>query len=86
RKLGGADTAENVEKLWDTVIERIDAEIARILGLSVEMARIAKVLAKTMMRRRLQRAEEARPEAIRGEEELQMRPPRERDTTLLEYL
>ncbi|MEM2186806.1 MAG: N-6 DNA methylase [Thermofilaceae archaeon] len=86
RKLGGADTAENVEKLWDTVIERIDAEIARILGLPVEMARIAKMLAKTMMRRRLQRAEEARPGAIRGEEELQMRPPRERDTTLLEYL
>ncbi|MEM0042765.1 MAG: hypothetical protein QXM80_02080, partial [Thermofilaceae archaeon] len=86
RRLGGADTRESVEKLWDTVIEKIDAEIARILGLSVEMARIAKMLAKTMMRRRLQRAEEARPEAIRGEEELQMRPPRERDTTLLEYL
>ncbi|MEM0093138.1 MAG: N-6 DNA methylase [Thermofilum sp.] len=88
RRLGGADTRENVEKLWDTVIERIDAEVARILGLPVEMARIAKMLAKTMMRRRLQRAEEARPGAIRGEEEEEprMRPPRERDTTLLEFL
>jgi len=24
RRLGGADTAENIEKLWDTVIEKID--------------------------------------------------------------
>ncbi|MEM4030184.1 MAG: N-6 DNA methylase [Thermofilaceae archaeon] len=88
RRLGGADTKENIEELWETVIKEIDEEVARILGLPVEMARIAKMLAKTMMMRRLQRAEEARPGAIRGEEEeeLRMRPPRERNTTLLEFL
>ncbi|MEM4431106.1 MAG: N-6 DNA methylase, partial [Thermofilaceae archaeon] len=68
RRLGGADKRENIEKLWDTVIKRIDEEIARILGLPREMADAAKALSKTMMERRLARAEEAKPEAIKGEE------------------
>lgn len=68
RRLGGADSIENVEKLWDTVIERIDLEVARILELPEGLARMAKSLVKAMMERRLQRAEEARPEALRGDE------------------
>ncbi|MEM1606217.1 MAG: hypothetical protein QXW41_08250, partial [Fervidicoccaceae archaeon] len=68
RKLGGADKRENIEKLWDTVIKRIDEEVARILGLPREIADAAKALSKTMMERRLARAEEAKPEAIKGEE------------------
>lgn len=76
RKLGGADTVENIERLWDTVIEKIDTEVARILGLPVEMARTAKLIAKAMMRRRLQRAEEAEPEALRGDEKPVIRRPR----------
>ncbi|MEM1704129.1 MAG: N-6 DNA methylase, partial [Zestosphaera sp.] len=68
RKLGGADKRENVEKLWDTVIKRIDEEVARILRLPREMADAAKALSKTMMERRLARAEEAKPEALEGEE------------------
>jgi len=76
RRLGGADTMENIEKLWDTVIEKIDVEVASILGLPRE-------LAKTMMKRRLQRAEEAAPEAIKGEEEPRLKPPKkpERQTS-----
>ncbi|MEM3596671.1 MAG: N-6 DNA methylase [Candidatus Bathyarchaeia archaeon] len=76
RKLGGADTAENIEKLWDTVIEKIDMEITRILKLPKELAKTAKIMAKTMMKRRLQRAEEATPEAIKGEEEPRLKPPK----------
>jgi type I restriction-modification system DNA methylase subunit len=76
RKLGGADTCGNVEKLWDTAIEKIDMEITRILKLPKELAKSAKIMAKTMMKRRLQRAEEATPEAIKGEEAPKIRPPR----------
>jgi type I restriction-modification system DNA methylase subunit len=76
RRLGGADTAENIEKLWDTVIEKIDMEITRILKLPKELAKTAKIMAKTMMKRRLQRAEEATPEAIKGEEEPRLKPPK----------
>ena len=69
RKLGGADKRENIIKLWDTIIVEIDYKIADILGLSRELADGARALAKIMMERRLQRTQEARPQAIRGEEE-----------------
>ncbi|MEM3697881.1 MAG: N-6 DNA methylase [Candidatus Bathyarchaeia archaeon] len=81
RRLGGADTAENIEKLWDTVIEKIDMEITRILKLPKELAKTAKIMAKTMMKRRLQRAEEATPEAIKGEEEPRLKPPKKPEKT-----
>ncbi|MEM0240907.1 MAG: hypothetical protein QXP29_05545 [Candidatus Nezhaarchaeales archaeon] len=42
--------------------------VARILGLPREMVDGAKALSKTVMERRLARAEEAKPEAIKGEE------------------
>ncbi|MEM2005514.1 MAG: N-6 DNA methylase [Zestosphaera sp.] len=76
RRLGGAEKSENIEKLWDTVIERIDIEVVRILGLPKELARTAKIMAKAMIERRLQRAKEAKPEAIKGEEEPQIKPPK----------
>ncbi|MEM1696783.1 MAG: N-6 DNA methylase [Desulfurococcaceae archaeon] len=76
RKLGGADKRENIERLWDTVITNIDVQVARILGLPMEMADAAKALSKTMMERRLARAEEAKPEAIRGEETTGIELPR----------
>jgi type I restriction-modification system DNA methylase subunit len=75
RKIGGANTYENIEKLWDTTIEKIDAEIVRILKLPKELARSAKIMAKSMMKRRLQRTEKAAPEAIKGEEAPRIRPP-----------
>ena len=78
RRLGGASKRENVMKLWDTVIAEIDYKVADILGLSRELADGARALAK-MMERRLQRVREARPQAIRGEEEYRpRRSPRAR--------
>jgi len=53
RKLGGADTAENIEKLWDTVIDEVDVEITRTLKLPRELAKTVKIMAKIMMKRRL---------------------------------
>jgi len=69
RELGGADRRENIMELWDTVIAEIDYKVAEILGLPEALADMARQLAKTMMERRLARAEEARPGALRGTEE-----------------
>lgn len=76
RKLGGADTRDNIDKLEEKVINKIDLEIARILGLPKNVAEKVRMLAKTMMERRLARAEEARPEVIRGEEMPRIKVPR----------
>jgi len=76
RELGGADRRENIMELWDTVIAEIDYKVAEILGLPEALADMARQLAKTMMERRLARAEEARPGAIKGEEEPRLRRPR----------
>jgi type I restriction-modification system DNA methylase subunit len=81
RKIGGADTSGNVETLWETIIEKIDIEITRILKLPKELVKSAKIMAKTMMKRRVQRAEEATPEAIKGEEEPRMRLPKKPEKT-----
>jgi len=82
RKIGGADLSENIEKLWDSVIKEIDLEIITILKLPKDIANSAKIIAKAMMKRRLQRSEAAAPEAIKGEKTISIRPPkRERKTT-----
>lgn len=81
RKLGGADTAENVEKLWDDTVQKIDAEITRILKLPKGLSKSAKIMAQTMMKRRLQRVKEAAPEAIKGEEEPRIKPPKKSERT-----
>jgi len=77
RKLGGADTKENSDRLADKVVNRIDLEIAKILNLTEKTTKEVRLLAKTMMERRLARAEEARPEAIRGEEAPRIKPPKD---------
>jgi len=69
RRIGGADTKENCEKLYETVIAEIDLKIAEALGLPEVMADMAHKIAKIMMERRLSRAEEARPRALKGAEE-----------------
>jgi type I restriction-modification system DNA methylase subunit len=69
RKLNGADKRGNIMRLWDTIIIEIDYKIADVLGLPRKLADKARVLAKNMMKRRLQRVREAMPQAIRGEEE-----------------
>jgi len=78
RRLGGADRRENVERLWDTVIAEIDRQIARTLGLPEDLADAARQLARAMMERRLARAGEARPGALRGAEEPLVRAERRR--------
>ena len=78
RELGGADRRENIMELWDTMIAEIDAKVAEILGLPKGLADMARQLAKTMMERRLARAGEARPRALRGAEEPRLRRPRRR--------
>jgi type I restriction-modification system DNA methylase subunit len=86
RRLGGADSAENVygselaeeltgrtdvrpsiQGLFNTVIREIDYEVARILGLE-HLVEPVRVLVLAMAKRRLARAQEARREAIIGEE------------------
>jgi len=76
RKIGGADKLENSEKLWDTIIEKIDMEIARVLKLRKGLAKSAKIMAKSMMKRRLQRTKEATPQAIKGKEAPKIRRPK----------
>ncbi|RZN60102.1 MAG: hypothetical protein DSO07_08310, partial [Thermoproteota archaeon] len=68
RKLGGADSRNNVEILWNEVIKEIDEEICRILGVSLLLAEKARVMAHSMMERRLARTEEGRRGIIRGTE------------------
>ncbi|MEM2472756.1 MAG: N-6 DNA methylase [Sulfolobales archaeon] len=86
RRLGGADSAENVygselageltgrtdvrpgiQGLFNTVIREIDYEVARILGLE-HLIEPIRALVLTLAGRRLARAQEARREAIVGEE------------------
>jgi type I restriction-modification system DNA methylase subunit len=66
RRLGGADKRENIERLWDTVIAEIDRKVAEILQLPEHLPEAARSLAMEMMKRRLARAEEARPTIIKG--------------------
>ena len=68
RRIGGAHKRENIEYLWDTIISKIDEKISEIAGVSPILGDAAKILARSMMERRLSRAEEARPEALKGSE------------------
>jgi len=83
RRLGGADSAENVfgselakelvgrevkqvvDGLFNTVIREMDYEVARILGLE-DVVEIVRALVISMARRRLSRAGEAKPSALKG--------------------
>jgi len=69
RKLGGADTKENIERLWDTIIAEIDKKVTEILRLPEYLPDAARTLAKMMMERRLARTKQPRPTAIRGTSE-----------------
>lgn len=79
RRLGGADSRENAEALFDSVIKEIDYAIAEILGVSKMKVEELRTMIKLMMERRLARAGEARREAIKGsEEEKLLRSPKRR--------
>jgi len=86
RRLGGADSAENVfgselarelagrgagrgvQGLFNTVIKEIDYEVARVLGLE-DAVEYVRALALDLAKRRLGRAGEAKPGALKGSEE-----------------
>ena len=53
-------------KLWDNQIARIDKMPAEPLDLLEYKAEVARVLSRSLMERRLVKAEEARPTAISG--------------------
>lgn len=76
RDIGGADTRENFVRLWDTIIKKIDFEVARIFQLPKSVVGTIRANVMALMERRLSRAEVARPEAIRGEEAPRIRPPK----------
>ena len=63
RRLGGTDSRENAEALFNSVIKEIDYAIAEILGVSKMKVEELRTIMKLMMERRLARAEEARREA-----------------------
>jgi type I restriction-modification system DNA methylase subunit len=69
RRLGGQDVKENVERLYDTVIKKIDYTIAELLGIGELEAEVVRTMVKVIMERRLSRAAEARRDVIKGESE-----------------
>lgn len=75
RKIGGADTQENLEKL-QAIIENIDAIVAKALGLDKRFATDLRRLTRVLSERRVSRTIEARPEAIKGEEAPVIEPPK----------
>jgi len=76
-ELAGREVRPGVEGLFNTVIKEIDYEVARILGFEDPLVEAARSLVLDMARRRLARAGEARPSAIRGSEEgTELRKPR----------
>jgi hypothetical protein len=75
RSLGRADRREEATKL-QPIVDKIDAEIVRVLGLKMSLIKECKSLLNVLMERRFTRLEEARPEAVIGEEVPRIRPPR----------
>ncbi|MEM4570801.1 MAG: N-6 DNA methylase, partial [Desulfurococcaceae archaeon] len=66
-EITGRSIEKKVDGLFNTVIKEIDYEIGKILGFSTEMVDAVRSLIVDMARRRLARAHEAKPEAIKGE-------------------
>lgn len=78
RELTGREVKPGIQGLFNTVIKDIDYEVGRILRLSNAEVEAVRTLVVDMVRRRLSRAGEARPEALRGSEELPARGARRR--------
>jgi len=64
---GSSDVRPGIEGLFNTIIKEIDYEIARILGLE-HLVETIRTMMLELVRRRLARSQEARREAIVGEE------------------
>jgi hypothetical protein len=66
---GSTDIKAGIQGLFNTVIKKIDYEIARILGLE-HLVETVRAMVLELVSRRLARAREAKREAIKGTEEL----------------
>jgi len=75
RKTKGVDTQENLEYV-QKIIDKIDGSIARVLGLEEKFVEHLRIIVKIMAERRIARTLEAKPEAVKGEEEPRIRPPK----------
>ena len=75
---GKSNVKPGVEGLFNTVIREIDYEVAGVLGLE-NLVEPVRAMVLEMANRRLSRAGEAKPEAMKGTEELlEPRKPRRR--------
>ena len=77
RRIGGADTQQNLKKL-QPLVDEIDTKIAHILGLERGMLEKIRKLVGILSERRISRTKRARPETVKGEEEPKMKPPKKR--------
>jgi len=75
RKLRGADTPENLE-IIQPIVDEINGSVAEVFSLEREFVEYLRSLVKILAERRISRIIEARPEAIKGEEEPRIRPPK----------
>ena len=75
---GRNDIRPNIQGLYNTVIKEIDYEIGRILGFSDAEVEALRLLVVEMARRRLSRAKEPKPEALKGSEEMPVRASKKR--------
>jgi hypothetical protein len=78
RKLSGADTQENLEKL-QPIVEEIDASVAEILRLKKTFVKKLRTVTQILAERRISRTLRARPEAVKGEEEPRIKPPEKKE-------
>jgi hypothetical protein len=74
---GREDVQEGIQGLFNTVIKKIDEKVAAILEAEALVERV-RALVVELARRRLARASEAKPGALKGSEELLHRPKRKR--------
>ncbi|MEM0488710.1 MAG: TaqI-like C-terminal specificity domain-containing protein [Candidatus Bathyarchaeia archaeon] len=75
RKTKGVDTQENLKHV-QKIVDKIDNSIAYILGLEEKFVEHLRIIVKIMAERRIARTLEAKPEAVKGEEEPRIRPPK----------
>ncbi len=83
RKTKGVDTQENLEYI-QKIIDKIDNNIACVLGLEEKFVEHLRKIVKIMAERRISRTLEAKPEAVKCEEEPRIRPPKKPEKTLAE--
>jgi len=75
RKTKGVDTQENLEFI-QKIVDEIDNSVACILGFEEKNVEHLRKIVKIMAERRIARTLEAKPEAVKGEEEPRIRPPK----------